>query len=488
MSVLDAVVVGAGPNGLAAAITLARAGRSVHVIEANEVIGGGVRSTSTGPGGFVHDTCSAVYPLGIGSPFLRSLPLAAHGLEWVQPEVPLAHPLEDGRAAFLARSLEETMAGLQDDGRAYADITNDLIQLWRRAADEADACAGAPHFSSLRSLKGMTTLLRALPLAVRSAQHLMQEHFRTVPGEALIAGLGAHGMQPLTTPFTASFVLSLGAAAHAVGWPIVRGGAHHLAAAMAAVLRDHGGSIETGRRITSINDLPPSRVILLDVNPAQLATLAADRLPPRYLARLARVRHGPSTFKIDYILERPIPWTADACRRAGVVHVGGDAGEIGAAMSATDRGIPSRRPFVIVAQPSLFDRTRVPSGSPAETAWAYCHVPRGCREDFTTAIEEQIERFAPGFVSSVRVRRILDSAAFEAHNQNLDGGDIGGGACDWRQILFGPSPRFTPWTTPNRQIYLCSASTPPGPGVHGLCGHLAARAALRALVRETDAR
>jgi phytoene dehydrogenase-like protein len=481
-SVVDAVVVGAGPNGLSAAITIARAGRSVLLVEANDVVGGGVRSSAFGRAGFVHDVCSAVYPMGVGSPFFRSLPLAAHGLEWLQADVPVAHPLDGGRAAVLNRSLSETTAGLGEDGAAYAGMTSGLVELWQRLATEAEAAPGGPTFSSLRSWKSVRTLLRALPAALRSARGL-GARFRTDEGKALVAGLGAHGMQPLTGLATAGFVLSLGAAAHAVGWPIVRGGAQRLAEALAGVLRASGGTIETGRPVRSLAELPASRVLLLDVSPAALLRLGAERLPSCYRRRLAAHRHGPATFKVDYVLERPIPWSAEACRAAGVVHVGGSAPEIALALAQTAAGQVAPRPFVLVAQPSLLDRGRVPPGSGQETAWAYCHLPRDCTDDMTGPIEAQLERFAPGFKQSVVARHALGPADLENHNRNLEGGDIGGGPCDLRHLLLGPALRLVPWTTPDPRIFLCSASTPPGPGVHGLCGYFAARAALRALGR-----
>ncbi|HXI57317.1 MAG TPA: NAD(P)/FAD-dependent oxidoreductase [Polyangia bacterium] len=465
------VVVGAGPNGLAAAITLARAGRRVLLLEAAEQVGGGVRSAALTLPGFVHDVCSAVYPLGAGSPFFRSLPLARHGVDWVHPPLALAHPLDGGRVAVVARSLEQTAAGLGRDGRAYRTLVGWLAGRW------GELLGGA----GWRALRPGAGALLGLLRALGSAQGVAARRLRTSEGRALFAGLGAHGMQPLDRLGTAGFAMVLAAGAHAVGWPFVRGGAQRLADGLAGVLRGHGGVIRTGHPVRSLDELPPARAILLDVSPGQLLRLAGDRLPRRYRQRLARFRRGPAAFKIDYVLEAPIPWAAEACRQAGVVHVGGPAEEIAAAMAAAWRGPSPSRPFVLVAQPSLFDDGRVPPGSRRHTAWAYCHLPTGSTDDMTRPIEEQIERFAPGFQARIAARHVLAPAGLEAHDANLEQGDIGGGACDLRQLIFRPAPRRVPWSTPDPALFLCSASTPPGPGVHGLCGHWAARAVLRRL-------
>ena len=473
---LDAIVVGAGPNGLAAAITLARAGRSVHVIEAFDAIGGGVRSAELTLPGFVHDVCSAIYPMGIGSPFFRGLPLAAHGLEWAHPELPLAHPLDGGRAAALHRSLDATAEELGPDGPTYARIFGDLTERWRALI--------APPPRRLADVVGPSPgLWRTAAAGLSPAARVARRRFVTEEARALWAGLAAHGMQPLVRAGTGGFALSLGAAAHAVGWPFVRGGAQRLADALAGVLRGHGGTIETGHQVRSIEELPAARVVLLDVAPEALARIAGDLLPSRFSDQLARFRRGPAAFKLDYALSQPIPWQAEACRRAGVVHVGGTCSEVGLAFGEVARGLHPARPFVLVAQPSLFDRGRVPPGSSQHTAWAYCQVPEGSGRDMTDLLEAQIERFAPGFRDVVLARHTPDPRALEAHNANLVGGDIWGGACDLRHLIFRPTPRLRPWTTPHPRIFLCSASTPPGPGVHGLCGFMAARAALRALRR-----
>jgi len=488
---LDAVVVGAGPNGLSAAITLARAGRSVRVIEGSETVGGGVRSAALTLPGFVHDVCSAVYPMGAGSPFFRGLPLRAHGVEWLQPELPLAHPLDGGRAAVLHGTLAATIEALGEDGAAHRRIFRDLTERWQALTPdqrpETAAEPGAPSRSFARSvslwraLRPTPALLRTLFTALRPAGGLARSAFRTEEARALLGGLAAHGVQPLNKAGTGGFALTLGAAAHAVGWPLVRGGAQKLADALAEILRDHGGTIEVGRPVRALTELPRARVVLLDVAPSALLRLAGARLSAPYRRALRRFRRGPAAFKIDYALDGPIPWQAEPCRRAGVVHVCGPLGEIERALDEAWRGVVPARPFVLVAQPSLFDRSRVPAGSDAHTAWAYAHVPLGTTTDMSEVIEAQLERFAPGFKRRVLARHVLGPAALEAHDANLEGGDIAGGACDLRQLLFRPAFRCVPWTTSDPALFLCSSSTPPGPGVHGLCGHLAARAALRRL-------
>jgi len=483
---LDAVVVGAGPNGLAAAITLARAGRSVLVIEACEQVGGGARSAALTLPGFVHDVCSAVYPMGVGSPFFRGLPLRAHGVDWVEPELPLAHPLDGGRAAVLHGTLAATAQGLGPDGAAYTLIFRDLTERWQALTPDERATSRndlARPASWWRAVRPTAALPRTLLTALRSASGLARGAFRTEEARALLGGVAAHGMQPLDKLGTGAFALTLGSAAHAVGWPLIRGGAQRLADALAAIVRGHGGTIETGRPVRALGDLPPSRVVLLDVAPSALLRLAGARLSGRYGGALRRFRRGPAAFKIDYALSAPIPWQAAPCRRAGVVHVGGTLPEIEQALQDAWRGIPPARPFVLVAQPSLFDRSRVPADSDAHTAWAYAHVPHGSTSDMTSAIEAQLERFAPGFSRCVMGRHVMNPAALEAHDANLEGGDIGGGACDLGQLLFRPGFRIVPWTTSDPDLFLCSSSTPPGPGVHGLCGHFAARAALRRLGR-----
>ena len=470
MSANNAIVIGSGPNGLGAAITLAGAGRSVTVFEARDTVGGGARSEELTLPGFVHDVCSAVHPLAVSSPLFRSLRLERHGLAWVHPLLPLAHPLDGGRAAVLHRSLDATVAALGRDGAAYRRLMSPLLRDWDGLAPQL---LGPP----LRVPRNPLALARFGLRAARSARGLAERTFRDEPARALFAGLAAHAMLPLEQPLTASVGLFLGAAAHAVGWPFARGGSQAIADALAAHLRSLGGEIVTGRVVESLDDLPAAGVVMLDITPRQVTRIAGSRLPDRYVRRLARYRYGPGAFKVDFALGAPIPWKAEACISAGTVHIGGALAEIADAERAVAEGGHPDRPFVLVAQQSLFDPTRAPEGK--HTAWAYCHVPNGSTVDMTDRIEAQIERFAPGFRERVLARRVTSPAGFEQRNENYVGGDIAGGAHDGLQLLFGPAVRPVPYSTPARGVYICSSSTPPGAGVHGMCGYFAARAALR---------
>lgn len=468
----DAIIVGSGPNGLAAAITLAQAGLSVVVYEAEESIGGGVRSAELTLPGFVHDICSAVHPLGVASPFFRALPLADYGLEWIHPLAPLAHPLDNGAAAVLERSIEATGATLGRDAGAYRRLMAPLVANWDRLVGDLLGPLPLPPRYPL-------TLARFGLRALWPAQALARTVFKRDPARALFAGMAAHSMLPLAAPLTAAFGAVLGAAGHAVGWPFARGGSQRIADALAAHLRALGGEIITGVRITSIEELPPARTLLFDTSPDQLACIAGERLPRGYRRALARYRYGPAAFKVDWALDGPIPWKAAACARAGTVHVGGTLEEIAAGEAAVWRGEHPERPFVLVVQPSLFDPTRAPEGK--HTAWAYCHVPNGSTFDMAERIEAQIERFAPGFRARILARSVMTPAMLQAHNANYVGGHVVGGVQDWRQQYFRPVARLNPYSTPATGIYICSASTPPGGGVHGMCGYHAARAALKEL-------
>jgi phytoene dehydrogenase-like protein len=465
----DAVVVGAGPNGLSAAVRLARAGHSVLVIEGRETIGGGARSAALTEPGFVHDICSAIHPLGIGSPWLSMLPLEAHGLEWVHPEVPLAHPLDGGDAVVLDRSLDATAEGLGSDGEAWRRVMAPLVERWD---DLLPDLLGPPR-PPRHPLAAARVGLRAL----RSASGLCRTAFGGERARALFAGLAGHSMLPLEKISSAAIGVVLGAAGHAVGWPMPRGGAQRIVEAMAAHLRHAGGEIVTGRAVTSLRDLPPARAVLLDVSPRALARIAGDELPEAYRARLDRFRYGPGVFKIDWALDGPIPWQNPDCARAGTVHVGGPLDEIAASERDAWRDEPNDRPFVLLAQPTLFDPGRAPEGR--HVGWAYCHVPHGSTADMTGAIEAQVERFAPGFRDRVIARATMNTAELEAHNPNCIGGDITGGVTDLRQIVARPTPSLVPYATPNPRIFLCSSSTPPGAGVHGMCGFHAAETVLR---------
>jgi phytoene dehydrogenase-like protein len=470
MTELDAAVIGAGPNGLTAAVTLAQAGLSVQVYEAADRVGGGARTAELTLPGFWHDVCSAVHPLGIGSPALRALPLEKYGLTWVHPPLPLAHPGPDGTAATLSRSVEETAASLGRDGAAYRRLVGPFIGRWDTlAADVLRApLAGRPRDPLLLARFGVRA---GAPAA------LLARMFRGEPARGLLAGLAAHAMAPLGSPATGGIALLFALAAHEVGWPFPRGGAQALSDALADYFLALGGRIETGHLVRSLDELPPARVYLLDVMPEHLAAIAGSRLPPRYAGRLRRHRHGPAAFKVDYALSGPVPWAAEACTRAGTVHIGPTFADIDASLRAARHGAAPREPFLIVAQPSLYDSARTTGDG--HVLWAYGHVPNGWRGDLSEVIERRLEHFAPGFGERVLARRAAGPAEIEGHNPNNVGGDIAGGDCARLRLVFRPTAAPVPYATPNRAIYLCSSATPPGPGVHGMCGRLAAMAALR---------
>ena len=462
----DAVVVGSGPNGLAAAITMIDSGKSVAVYEAADKIGGGMRSEELTLPGFVHDVCSAVYPLAIGSPLFRSLPLVQYGLEWVQPPAPLAHPLDDGSAVMLERSLHDTAAGLDGDGDAYQRLMRPLIESW----NGLDADVLAP----LRWPSRPLAMTRFGLSAIRPARSFSESWFEAQRARALLAGLSAHSMLPLEACGSAAFGLVLATTAHALGWPIARRGSQALADALVLYLRSKGGEIYTNAPVQTLDELPSCRVILCDVTPKQLLGLAGDRLSPSYRRRLERYRYGMGAFKIDWALSAPVPWKAQRCARAATVHLGGTLQEIAASELAAWRGDHTARPFVLAVQPSLFDSSRAPESN--HTLWTYCHVPNGSAFDMTARIEAQIERFAPGFRDTVLARSVAAPADLERRNPNLIGGDINGGAPTLGQLFLRPTLKL--YSTSARGLYLCSASTPPGGGVHGMCGYFAARKAL----------
>jgi len=464
----DAAVVGAGPNGLAAAITLARAGRSVLVREAAASVGGGARSAELTLPGFVHDVCSAVHPLAVASPFFRGLPLARHGLEWIEPPAPLAHPFDDGTAALLERSIAATGETLGPDGGAWAALMQPLVAGWQPLLEDLLAPPRIPRHPLVAARFGVR--------AIRSTAGLATAAFRGPRARALLAGLGAHAPVPLDSPGSAAFGLVLGLTGHAVGWPLPRGGAGRLSEALAAMLRALGGEVVTGTPVESVEEIH-ARTVLLDLTPRQVLGVAGHRLPAGYRARLGRYRYGPAAFKVDWALRAPIPWRAPECRRAGTVHLGGTIEEIAASERAAASGEHAERPFVLLVQPTLFDPDRAPAGR--HIGWAYCHVPNGSTVDMTARIEAQVERFAPGFRDVILSRSVRPPAALERYNANLVGGDINGGALELRQLLLRPMLRVSPYRTPVSGLYLCSSATSPGPGVHGMCGHLAARTALR---------
>ncbi len=465
----DAIVVGSGPNGLGAAIVLARAGLSVRVLEGEATIGGGCRSAELTLPGFVHDICAAIHPLAAASSFMRSVPLERHGVEWVHSPAALAHPFDDGTAALLLRSVDETAAGLGDDAGQYRRLMAPLVERADPLLDDLLAPLRVPgHPGAIARFSARA----ALPASV-----LARRSFRGAHARGLFAGLAAHSMLPLTRLPSAAFGLVLGVLAHSAGWPLARGGSQRLADGLAAYLGSLGGEVETGRRVGSLAEFGQARPLLLDVSPRALSALGRAELSPRYRRRLERFRYGPGVFKLDWALDGPIPWRAAECASAATVHLGATLEEIVASEREPWRGGISERPFVLLAQQSLFDPSRAPAGK--HTAWAYCHVPNGSRFDMTQRIEAQVERFAPGFRELVIGRSAMGPAEMEAHNPNYIGGDINGGAADLRQTLARPALQLSPYATPLPGVFLCSASTPPGGGVHGMCGFNAARAALR---------
>ncbi len=473
----DAVVVGAGPNGLAAAITLARGGYSVVVLEAADRAGGGTRSAELTLPGFVHDVCSTIHPFGAASSFLAQLPLAEHGLEWVHPVSPVAHPLPDGSAVVLERSLDDTAESLGADGRRWRRLVGPLVARW-------DALAETVLGPQLRLPRHPLTLARFGIRGMWPATTVANTVFTEEPARAVFAGLAAHAILDLRSPLTGIFGVTFAASAHAVGWPAVRGGSQRLADAMASYLGSLGGEVVTGHRVTSLGDLPASKVVLFDLTPAQVVAIAGDRLDGRFRRRLARFGYGPGSFKVDYALDGPVPWKAPECARAATVHLGGTADEVAAAESEVLRGRHPERPFVLTTQPSLFDDTRAPTGQ--HTFWAYCHVPHGSTVDMTVPIEDQIERFAPGFRDRVLARHVMRPADLEAYNANYVGGDIAGGSHGGLQLLARPVLSPNPYRVPlhgELAAYLCSSSAPPGAGVHGMCGWWAARAAIKDIER-----
>lgn len=466
----DGVVVGSGPNGLAAAIVLARAGRSVHVLEAEQRIGGGMRSEALTLPGFTHDVCSAVHPMAVASPFFRTLPLDEHGLEWIFPQYALAHPFDDGTAAILDHSLEQTCALLGADGAAYCGLVGPLVENWGLLEDFILGPIGMPRHPLAVSRFGMS--------AIQSASRLAQAKFKSEAARALFAGLAAHSLMPLESWSTAAVGLVLAVLAHVKGWPIAKGGSQRIADALASYLHSLGGEIVTGVRIRSRKDLPTSQVVLCDVSPRGLLEIAGESFPASYRRALANFQYGPGVFKVDWALRGPIPWTARQCAEAGTVHLGGTLAEIANSERECWRNEISQRPFVLLAQSSLFDPSRAPTG--CHTAWAYCHVPCGSEVDMTERMEAQVERFAPGFRELILVRSRKSPAQMERENANLVGGNISGGANSLRQLFLRPTSRL--YSTPVNGLFLCSASTPPGGGVHGMCGYHAATQALQEIV------
>lgn len=465
----DAIVVGAGPNGLAAAIVLAESGKRVVILEAAETIGGGCRTAELTLPGFRHDPCSAIHPLAKASPFFRTLPLDSYGLKWVEPPLALAHPFDDGTAAILSRSVEETGASLGIDADAYRRLMDPLIRDYDRLVPQL--------LGPLRLPRHPLILGRFALLGLRSATELARSRFKGERARGFFAGLAAHSILRLEQPVSAAFGLTLALFGHVVGWPIPRGGSQAIADALATHLRSLGGEIRTRCPVRSLEGIAADQVVLFDLTPRQFLDIVGDRVPSGYRARLSRYRYGPGVFKIDWALDGPVPWTAPECHLAGTIHLGGTLDEIAASERDASLGRHSERPFVLVAQPSRFDDTRAPDGK--QTLWGYCHVPNGSREDMTDRIERQIERFAPGFRERIIARSVMGPAQMQRYNENYIGGDINAGLQDLRQLFTRPAPRRDPYSTPDSRLYFCSSSAPPGGGVHGMAGYFAAQSALR---------
>ena len=462
------MVVGSGPNGLSAAITLARAGLSVLVLEARDSIGGGTRTAELTLPGFKHDICSAIQPLSLASPFFRDTPLSEYGVRWVFPPGEVAHPLDDEPAVLLERSVEATAARLGGDEKAYVRLMRPLVSQWEPLMEQFLGPLSLPKKPLLAARLAVPSLL---PVNV-----VARTLFRGQAARAVFAGMAGHSMLPMDRLVTGGFGVMLSLLAHAVGYPLVEGGSQRVTEAMGAYLVTLGGKIETNCVVRSMKEVPPARLVLFDLAPRSFIKIAGDRLPGGYRRALNRFRYGPGVFKMDYALSDPIPWKDPQVSRAATVHLGGTLDEIAASERQVWQGEHAARPYIILAQQSLFDPTRAPAGK--HTAWAYCHVPHGSTEDMTEAIEAQIERFAPGFRDTVLARHTFTAAEMESYNPNYVGGDINGGVQDLRQFFTRPVPRWSPYSTPLQGVYLCSSSTPPGGGVHGMCGYHAAQAAL----------
>ncbi len=467
----DAVVVGAGPNGLAAAITLAKKGLKPIVLEGAKQIGGGARSLELTLPGFIHDTGSAIHPLGAASPFFLSLPLSQFGLEWIKTPAALAHPFDDGTAAILEPSIEATAESLDADAKSYVKLISPYISYWNELVVDLLGTRRFPRHPLTLAIFGLR--------AFYSARSVAEGFFRRYRARGFFAGLAAHSALPLSVVPSAVFGLTLCIAGHTVGWPVPRGGAGSITGALSEYLQTLGGKVVTGQFVKSTADLPKSKAVFFDTSPTALVEVYKDLLPAKYQKKLCNYKYGPGVFKIDWALSAPIPWQAKECVQAGTVHLGGTFDEIAESELAAWKEKVTDKPFVILAQPSLFDPSRAPEGK--HTAWAYCHVPNGCSEDMTKSIEAQVERFAPGFRDVILTRYTSTPATLQAENPNLIGGDITGGAQSLKQVFCRPTCNLSPYSTPLKGVFICSASTPPGAGVHGMCGYHAAQAYLNSI-------
>lgn len=467
MDTVDTIVIGSGPNGLAAAITLAQAGWKVRVLEAAPTPGGGMRTAESTLPGFLHDVCSACHPMGVLSPFLSTLPLREHGLTWLEPKVSVAHPLDEGPAALLAGSVDETAAGLGLDGAAYRALMDPFVANGEALFADALAPLGVPSHPLVMARFGLEAWRSAVGLAGR---------FQTDGARALLAGCAAHATQPLENPFTAAMTLMFLVAAHRRPWPVAAGGSATIARAMVSYLESLGGEVVCDQRVTDLRDLPACKAVLFDTSPDQLASLGSTWLPPNYVAALEHYRYGPGSFKVDWALDGPIPWRDPAVGSASTVHLGGRLEAIAAAERAAFEGRHTEDPYVLMVQQSSLDPSRAPAGK--HTGYAYMHVPHGSRRDCTALIEAQVERFAPGFRDLVLARHVTRPEDFHSYNANYVGGAVTGGVADWRQLFTRPVARIDPYTTPHPRLFIGSASTPPGGGVHGMCGHFAAKSVL----------
>jgi phytoene dehydrogenase-like protein len=464
----DAIIIGSGPNGLAAGIFLQQYGLSVLILEAKPTIGGGLRTAELTLPGFKHDICSAVHPLAAGSPFFKTLPLHNHGLEYLYPEVDAAHPFDNGTAAIVKHSIDETARLLGSDAQTYLDLFKPLVKSWPALAPDVLGPLHFPKEPLAMARFGLNALQPATLLAKR---------FKTMEGKGLFAGMAAHAIQPLNNIATSAIALVLMANAHLGGWPIPKGGSQQIANALASYFLSLGGKIQTDFYVTSLQQLPSAHAVLFDITPKQLLQIAGHKFSPIYKWQLERYRYGDGVFKIDWALDAPIPFTANDCRKAGTVHIGGTLEEIVASEKAPVNGQHSNKPYILLAQQSLLDTSRAPEGK--HTAWAYCHVPNGSTKDMTAIIENQVERFAPGFKETILAKHTFNTAQMQEHNPNYIGGDINGGVIDIGQLFTRPALRWSPYKTSVKGLYICSSSTPPGGGVHGMCGYYAAKRALK---------